>query len=163
MTDDGFFSARVRPAAESDCRAISELLSPYMDTILLPKTVEQVRADISSTVVGVIGDRIVGAVNYVDYGDCLYEVRGLAVHPDFQRHGIGKKLISGITDLVKAVTPCGSLDLFALTYRPDFFYSLGWSLTEMEKFPKKVFNDCSICKKKDDCHEIAVEIRIKLK
>ena len=46
--------------------------------------------------------------------------------------------------------------VFALTYHPDLFRHLGFSVVPKEMFPQKVWSDCRHCAKIDCCDEIAL-------
>jgi amino-acid N-acetyltransferase len=46
--------------------------------------------------------------------------------------------------------------VFALTYRPDFFSTLGFSEVEKSELPHKVWQDCIHCVKFPECDEVAV-------
>ncbi len=60
-------------------------------------------------------------------------LRSLAVHPDFQRRGIGRKLVSRITESARGR---GINHLYLLTETAeDFFRRLGFDLVEREDIP----------------------------
>jgi amino-acid N-acetyltransferase len=50
----------------------------------------------------------------------------------------------------------GAKSVFALTYHPDLFRRQGFKRVTKDLFPQKVWNDCSRCRKRDHCDEIAV-------
>lgn len=83
----------------------------------------------------------------------LGEVRSLAVRRDHQGRGVGRKLVE--TCLADALE-LGLKQVFALTYRPDFFGALGFRVIEKSELPHKVWQDCINCAKFPDCDEIAV-------
>ena len=41
----------------------------------------------------------------------------------------------------------GTLQGFALTYKPGFFEKLGFSVANVMEFPRKVWNECYRCPK----------------
>ena len=50
--------------------------------------------------------------------------------------------------------------LFALTRAVPFFEKMGFSITEKERFPQKVWNDCNICPLKEMCDETAMVLEL---
>lgn len=153
----------VRPAQTKDIQQIYNLRVPFMEAgILLTKTLQQVEDDIERTAVCLSNESLIGVSTYFDYGNRLFELRGLAVDPAFQRRGIGSRLVGQLIELIRLNTTPGEVHLFALTYQPAFFVSLGWKTANMESFPDKIFLDCGRCLKKDNCQEVAVDITISI-
>jgi len=83
----------------------------------------------------------------------LAEVRSLAVHPDYQKHGIGRALVDA---LIAEARRLGISRLYAFTYVPGFFEKMQFEIAEHEQLPHKVFNDCMHCPKFLACDEIAM-------
>ena len=83
----------------------------------------------------------------------LAEVRSMAVHPDFSRQGIGSAIVKKLLEEGRAV---GVKKFFTLTYRPEFFKSLGFELTTKESLPHKIWKECIECPKFPNCDEIAL-------
>ena len=151
----------IRPAVESDIEAIHQLIEMYTGSgILLVRTREKIREDLGQTLVYHNQGEIIGAGNLVNYGESLYEVRGLSVNPQMQGLGVGRALVEGLIELLKKKEPGKNMKVFALTYIPDFFTHLGWEIVAKQNFPQKIFQDCEYCVRKLDCPETAVEILI---
>ncbi len=87
----------------------------------------------------------------------LGEVRSLAVRRDLQGQGIGKALVE--QNLADA-RDLGLQRVFALTYRPGFFATLGFAEVEKAQLPHKVWQDCVHCVKFPDCDEVAVMLEL---
>lgn len=85
----------------------------------------------------------------------LAEVRSMAVHPDFSRKGIGSAIVRKLLAEGRAV---GVKKFFTLTYRPEFFKSLGFELTTKESLPHKIWKECIECPKFPNCDEIAMTL-----
>jgi UDP-N-acetylmuramoyl-tripeptide--D-alanyl-D-alanine ligase len=51
--------------------------------------------------------------------------------------------------------------VFALTYKPDFFYRLGFRTIDKSELPHKVWSECINCVKFPDCGEVAVALDLK--
>ncbi|MDR2870646.1 MAG: N-acetyltransferase [Deferribacteraceae bacterium] len=83
------------------------------------------------------------------------EIRSLAVAPEHHRNGIGLAMIEKQLERARKY---GFKQVFALTYREDFFKEAGFSLTTLEALPKKIWTDCLKCVKYPDCDETAVII-----
>ncbi len=50
--------------------------------------------------------------------------------------------------------------VFALTYRADFFQTLGFRIVDKGMFPEKIWSDCIICPKRYRCDETAVLLEV---
>ena len=83
----------------------------------------------------------------------LAEVRSMAVHPDFSRQGIGSVIVKKLLAEGRAV---GVKKFFTLTYRPEFFKSLGFETVPKESLPHKIWKECIECPKFPNCDEIAM-------
>ncbi len=87
----------------------------------------------------------------------LAEIRSLVVREDFQRQGIGTKLIEAC--LSEAIT-LGLYRIFALTYKPNFFLKFGFKIVDKTLLPHKIWADCIKCVKFPECDEIAVLLEV---
>lgn len=83
----------------------------------------------------------------------LAEVRSLAVREDAFGRGIGKILVESAVNRAREF---GIKNVFALTYKVDFFKKLGFREIKKESLPKKIWSDCLKCPMFPDCDEIAV-------
>ena len=148
-------SIEIRAAAEGDVKAIYELLADYaLKQIVLPRTEADIRYYLGNFTVCLKDGKLIGCMAVRDFGNQLFEVRSLVICPDFQGLGIGTKLVAGaIANLKKRFD---SFRLFALTYRSHFFINSGFEKVEKELFPEKIWSDCMLCPKRDNCDEEAV-------
>ncbi|MBQ7492831.1 MAG: GNAT family N-acetyltransferase, partial [Selenomonadaceae bacterium] len=85
----------------------------------------------------------------------LAEVRSMAVDKNFSRQGIGSSIVKKLLEEGRTV---GVKKFFTLTYRPEFFKSLGFELTTKESLPHKIWKDCMDCPKFPNCDEIAMTL-----
>ena len=85
----------------------------------------------------------------------LAEIRSMAVHEDFSRQGIGSAIVKKLLEEGQAV---GVKKFFTLTYRPEFFKSLGFTITKRESLPHKIWKECIDCPKFPNCDEIAMTL-----
>jgi amino-acid N-acetyltransferase len=145
---------RIRPATVADARPIMALVNELaQQQVMLPRSPASVIENIRDFVVAEVDGRFVGCgALHVVWSD-MAEIRSIAVSPDAQRHGVGRKMAEAL--LVEAER-LGVNKVFAFTYVPGFFGKLGFSVVEHEDLPHKVFNDCKHCPKFMSCDEIAV-------
>ncbi|MBI2867246.1 MAG: N-acetyltransferase [Chloroflexi bacterium] len=83
----------------------------------------------------------------------LAEVKSLAVTEGYQARGLGAQIVRALLEEAKRL----ELDrVFALTYKPGFFATLGFRQVDIMTLPHKVFGECVRCPKFHCCDEIAV-------
>jgi amino-acid N-acetyltransferase len=87
----------------------------------------------------------------------LAELRTLAVKDNSLKKGIGRKLVEFMLCEAKEL---GIQKVFTLTYQPGFFEKLGFTITDKETMPQKVWTDCINCSKFPNCNEICLELSI---
>jgi amino-acid N-acetyltransferase len=146
---------KIRKANINDCGPILQLVNELaLQQILLPRSPASVIENIRDFYVAEIDGELVacGALHIVWID--LAEIRSIAVNPDIQKAGIGRRLIDV---MVEEATALGIPKLFAFTYVQSFFEKVGFSVVEHGKLPHKVFNDCLHCPKFMACDEIAME------
>ncbi|MBV6492184.1 MAG: Amino-acid acetyltransferase [Turneriella sp.] len=148
----------IRDAKIDDAEQIYNLLEPYVQKkILLRRSREEIRAHIDYTLVYTDDEKIIGTVSLVFFSESLCEIRALVIAENVQRGGIGRALVYAAEEKAKQLQPNRPLQIFALTYTPEFFERIGYSLTTKDRFPEKIYEVCQFCLRKNDCHEIAVE------
>jgi amino-acid N-acetyltransferase len=87
----------------------------------------------------------------------LAEIRSLVVREEYNRRGIGTKLIEAC--LSEAIS-LGLYRIFALTYKPDFFRKFGFKVVDKSALPHKIWADCIKCVKFPECDEMAVLLEV---
>jgi amino-acid N-acetyltransferase len=151
----------IRNARVSDIPSIYSLLNHFSDHGLLLgrslsslydhvrdfKVFETAKNDSSKP------GEIVGVAALHVCWDDLAEIRSLAVADEFQGRGIGMSLVQHCLDEVKSL---GVKRVFSLTYQPDFFEKMAFTLIDKDKLPHKVWSDCLQCPKFPDCNEVAL-------
>lgn len=85
--------------------------------------------------------------------DSLAEVRSIAVSPKYKRHGIGSGIVK---ELIREGKEMGVKKIFTLTYKPQFFVTLGFREVKKEDLPHKVWKECIDCPKFPYCDETAM-------
>lgn len=85
----------------------------------------------------------------------LAEIRALAVAPEYIRQGLGKRLVQAFLDEARELE---LPQVFALTYKPEFFMKCGFRLIKKEDLPQKVWKECVNCPQFPNCEESAMII-----
>jgi amino-acid N-acetyltransferase len=148
----------VRPALERDVPEIAEVVRENVRLgHLLPRSEDNIRSSLANWLVGVVNERVVGIGSLVEMSPVLAEVRSLAVLPEYQSFGVGANIVTG---LVERARHYGYPTVFALTRAVRFFEKLGFSVTEKERFPEKVWTVCVVCPLVNACDETAVVIEL---
>jgi len=145
---------RVRPATVRDVEEIVRLVNTYAARgEMLPKSLNQVYQNIRDFSVAERDGEIVGCGALHVLWDNLAEIRSLAVAEGERRRGIGGLLVQ---QLVGDACELGLPQVFALTYKPEFFTHWGFRVVERESLPRKIWVDCIDCVKFPQCDEVAV-------
>lgn len=83
----------------------------------------------------------------------LGEIRSLAVKEDKILGGVGKRMTLACLEEAALI---GLNQVFALTYKPEFFSRLGFNEIDKSKLPHKIWGDCIKCSKFPECDETAM-------
>lgn len=144
----------VRRARVDDVPRLYELINYYAARgDMLPKTMDQLYNRVRTFNVADAAGEVVGcAALHITWAD-LAEVVSLAVHPDFQGHGLGRRLVEPLFDEARGL---GIHTLFTLTLQVGFFSRLGFREVPKLRLPHKIWQDCATCFKQDRCDEIAM-------
>jgi N-acetylglutamate synthase-like GNAT family acetyltransferase len=132
----------IRPAHPQDVPQILALLNEHVRRgDLLPRTALSIRDTLGDWLVGVHADGdLVACVSLFYYTPYLAEVRSLAVSDRVKGQGWGSSIVRA---LIHEARQRQVPTLFALTRAVDFFQKVGFKITVKERFPQKVFRDCS--------------------
>jgi N-acetylglutamate synthase-like GNAT family acetyltransferase len=151
---------RLRPARLADVAAMEQLMEPFVATgDLLPRSNYDLCRHIKEYVIAEAPDgSIVGCASLKVYSTELAEIAGLAVRDDQQGRGVGKRLVEALLLDARAL---GLNEVFGLTRKPLFFLRLGFQVVEKEeRFPLKVWADCTRCPRQHACDEVAVALTL---
>jgi amino-acid N-acetyltransferase len=144
----------VRKALLGDVARLVDLINGYASQgIMLPRTEFELAENVRDFTVAVHGEEVIGGGALHFYGTSTGEVRSLAVHPDWQSHGVGRRLVEA---LESEALLHGLRSLFAFTYVASFFAKLGFEEVDRGLLPSKVWKDCLRCPKLQCCDEIAM-------
>ena len=98
------------------------------------------------------GDIVACAAVHINWAN-LAEVKSVAVAEHCQRRGYGRMLVNACIEDAREL---GVATLYCLTYRLEFFHSLGFAEVERSTLPRKVWSECVRCPKFMNCTEIAM-------
>jgi|WetSurMetagenome_2_1015567.scaffolds.fasta_scaffold1213849_1 amino-acid N-acetyltransferase len=143
----------IRKAKIQEVPEIWRMLHDFADRDVLPRTM----ADLYSQVREYFVHRqdhgpIIGVAALHIFWQDLGEIRSVAVLPEFQKNGIGSRLVKSCIEEAKSI---GLKQVFALTTRPNFFERLGFRIVPNENLPNIIWSECKDCLKyPDKCNEI---------
>ncbi len=145
-----------------DAPEIHRLIQYWFDTTgdVLPRTEGEIYETIRDFVVvrDPKGARLLAAgALHVEWRD-LAEIKSLVVDPSTQGRGLGRIIVDACLD---EAVDLGLKTVFALTTTPAFFERLGFRISGVSAFPRKVWNECFRCPKYNACDEIAVTIDLR--
>lgn len=145
----------IRPARVGDVPAIHELIRGFADRkIMLRRSLGELYESIREFTVAVDDDnRVVGCVALHVFWADLAELKCLAVAEEFQRSGVGRRLVEACWE------QAGELEIdsvFALTYAAGFFERCGYDQIDKADLPHKIWNECVRCPLFPNCAETAL-------
>lgn len=145
---------KARKARLNDASAIHALIASYaVQGILLPRTEENVREQISKFFVLEEQRQLAGCVSLENYGPDLAEIRSLAVNQTIRGQGLGGRLVEFVlAEAQRKKIP----RVFAVTHAPAFFLRHGFTASSRRDIPEKIARDCCICPKARSCRLTAV-------
>ena len=153
----------IRDAKMTDVDAIFDIVAIWTqagDT--LPRARDSIIHDIQDFVVAEdrsdpAQPKIIGCASLYIYQTGLAEVRSVGITPEAQGKRIGQRLIARLLRHARAIC----LDkVIVLTRVPEFFAKQGFVEAQMTSLPEKVLKDCDLCPRKENCDEIAMELRL---
>lgn len=146
----------LRRAHPSEADAIARLNNHYADQqLMLHRTPAMITLAIDDYVVAVDehgGIMACGALK--EYSPSIAEVAAIAVHPDAQGRGLGRRVVEEVELLARKR---GIPKVFALTLEPTFFEALGYQRVDRARFPEKIRRDCIGCARRFACNETCFE------
>lgn len=146
---------RIQPATEEDIVDIAALVNGFAaENVMLPRTEESILQSLPDWLVAMgDGAQLLGCGSLVSLTEQLVEVRSLAVAPQGQGKGIGRRIVE---ELVEMATARGYAQICALTLEEGFFEKLGFEVVDRWSISPKLWQDCIYCPKFHHCDEVAV-------
>jgi amino-acid N-acetyltransferase len=146
--------AILRKARDADVRPLLALINGFADRgMLLGRSEASLCERLADFVLAEVGGEIVGCGALSALGPGLGEVRSLAVREDQAGRGLGSAIVER---LVAEAAERGFREVLALTRRTSFFATLGFELTQRERFLDKLRADCAACPLNACCDETAM-------
>lgn len=117
----------VAKAVEADLVELSDFIKPFVASgELLPRTFDELEDLLETLFIVRLDGRIVACAALEIYSKKLCEIRSLAVEPQAQGLGIGKRLVAACVDLARRE---GIYEIMAISIAEDFFKSCGFDFT----------------------------------
>lgn len=111
-------------ATSNDIRAVNNFLQPFVDQeFLLPRTRDELKHLLKHAFVARWRRKVVGFAAVEIYSRKLAEIQCLAVHPEFQRMGIGRRLV---TACIRRAKEMKVLELMAISASDAFLKECGF-------------------------------------
>jgi amino-acid N-acetyltransferase len=152
----------IRKATTKDIQVIHKILSEYGNKgDLLPRPLSQLYDHVRDFFVFEDPDTksITGCCALQFCWEDLAEIRSLAVSAEYERQKIGTRLIEATLMEARSFQ---IKNVFALTYKPDFFRKFDFQIIDKSTLPHKIWADCLLCVKFPDCDEIAMMKKLDL-
>ena len=157
--EEGFFP--IRKARISDVQALLALVNDFAaQNVMLPRGPQYLFENIRDFVVVVDENhdgRIVACGSLHVLWEDMAEVRSMAIHPDYQKRGLGRRIIEF---LKQEAAQIGIRRLFTFTLSEEFFARLGFTRKLRDELPPKVWGECSRCPKYFKCDEVGMMLEI---
>ena len=148
----------IRNARIDDVEKLNKLINHFAKKdLMLPRPLSELYEDIRDYYVYVEDGNIMGCSALHIFWSDLAEIKSVAVDENYQKRGIGKKLVMKCIEEGKTL---GLNKLFVLTYIPEFFEQIGFRRVDKELLPHKIWRECVKCYKFPDCGEIPLMIEI---
>ncbi len=148
----------IRKARFTDIEAIHAIVNGYAEEgQMLARARNVLYETLRDMTVAEEDGKIVGVGALHLTWDELAEVRTLAVDKAYSRRHIGTQIVKQLLEEAKEI---GVKTVFTLTYRADFFSTLGFVETSKESLHHKVWKDCINCPKFPNCDETAMTLNV---
>lgn len=146
----------IRKARMCDIENVHQLITHYADKgLMLARSRSMLYEGVREITVAEDQGKLLGAGMLHIIWEDLAEIRALAVHPEFQKFGIGRKLVDAFLYEARELK---IHRVFALTYQSGFFLKCNFRIIPKEVLSQKVWKECINCPKFPNCDEEAVEI-----
>lgn len=143
---------KLRKAKLSDVKYIYKLIMHFSKRgDVIPRPLAELYERVREFVVCEDRDLIVGACALHILWEDLAEIRSLVVSEEYQRKGLGARLVKACLEEAKYL---GIPKVFVLTTSPEFFKKLGFKEVNKLDLPQKVWADCIRCSKFPECDEL---------
>jgi amino-acid N-acetyltransferase len=148
----------LRNATIHDVPRMAEIINSHAEFgRMLFKSFQQLYENLRDFAVYEEDGKVVGCVALTIIWSDLAEIRSLAVDSKHHGQGIGRLLTQWVIDEARRLQ---IRRIMSLTYEQKFFEKLGFVVVDKDTLPLKVWSDCVVCPKRDDCDEIAMVLTL---
>ena len=143
----------IRKAQIREVPEIWRMLHNFADQDVLPRSMGDLYSQVREYFVYRDGHGpVIGVAALHIFWEDVGEIRSVAVLENFQRTGIGTRLVK---KCIAEAADIGLRRVFALTTRPGFFERLGFQKVPTCDLPNHIWSECINCLKyPDKCNEI---------
>lgn len=146
----------LRPATMHQAEAIFSLVdAASRSSTVLPRTRAAICEHLRDFVVALEGDEVVGCGALHIWSLNLGEIKSLVTAERMRGKGLGGRIVQSLCEEARRL---GLTRLFVLTDSVDFFIRNGFTATDKATLPHKVWNECILCPKFQDCGEVALDL-----
>ncbi|OSS41376.1 GCN5-related N-acetyltransferase [Desulfurella amilsii] len=140
-----------------DCEQMKTLIDKFAKTqVVLPRPIEDVAERIREFYIAKDGTKVIATSSLRIFHPNLAEIRTITIDENYQKQGLGRKLIEKELGEAKAL---GITRVFALTMQVEFFKKMRFAFIDKKNLPlKKIWEDCIKCPLFPDCNEEALII-----
>jgi len=145
----------VRRARMSDVDCIFTLTSFWAEKgEILSRTRDNIIHDIQNFVVAEIEGKVVGSASLYIYQTGLAEIRSVVIEESAQKQGQGEALVQYLLEFAHQME---LQQIIVLTYIPQYFSGLGFTLIEKSSLAENIIEDSEPSPHKDPADEVAME------
>jgi amino-acid N-acetyltransferase len=149
---------KIRKAGVKDLKEVQKLINEFARREeMIPRSINELYENTRDFFICEDRGKICGTCALHVLWEDLAEVRSLAVRKEYQKMGIGRKLVKRCLADAKDI---GIGRVFVLTYQPDFFRKLGFAAIDKSALPQKIWGDCVRCPKFPECDEHALIVEL---
>jgi len=150
----------IRKATVQDIDGIFTLANTYAARgLMLPRSKYKIVSMLQCFMVAVDTEaaKVVGcgALNML-WSD-LGEIMTLAVDEYYRRQGVGRRIVEALVGEARVLKVPGIL---VLTYQVDFFTKMGFTMSDKNLFPRKLWRECLECPKLEHCDESVMYMKL---
>jgi amino-acid N-acetyltransferase len=152
---------RLLKATLTDIPAMQTLVEKEVESgVILQRESDEVATNIRSYLLAKEGETLLGYAALHIHSQRVAEIRSLIVAEGARGQGVGKAIVEA---LLKEAQQLGvEEDVLVLTYIPEFFQSLQFSVIVKEQIPEhKIWTDCIKCIHFPICNEVALVYKVK--
>ncbi|WP_085299925.1 argininosuccinate lyase [Cognaticolwellia mytili] len=145
----------VRRAKMSDVDSIYQLTAFWAEKgEILPRTRDNIIHDIQNFVVAEIDGKVVGSASLYIYQTSLAEIRSIVIEESAHKQGQGEALVQYLLEFAHQME---LQQIIVLTYIPQYFAKLGFTLIEKSSLAENIIEDSEPSPHKDPADEVAME------